>query len=106
MTERSIVGLWSFRRSAIATVVLTATLTLGMGLGVALVHAYDPRLDEALAALQKTAALVEAASAGTVSPRTQRRFDQHVQKALSSIEEAMGHIVAAGVAADSDGASE
>jgi hypothetical protein len=67
-----------------------------MGLGVALVQAYDPRIDEAVAALQKAAALAEAASAGTVSPRTQRRFDQHVDKALASIEEAMGHIVAAG----------
>lgn len=64
--------------------------------------AYDPRLDEAVAALQKAAALVEAASAGTVSARTQARFDRHVDKALSNIEEAMGHIVAAGVAADSD----
>ena len=55
------------------------------------------------AAVLTTAALVQAASAGTVSPRTQRRFDQHIDKALSSIEEAMGHIEAAGVAADSDG---
>ena len=47
--------------------------------------------------------VIGASSAGSVSPRTQRRFDQHVDKALASIEEAMGHIVAAGVAADSDG---
>jgi hypothetical protein len=88
---------------ATAAVVLVTMLVLGMGLAVALVHAYDTRLVEAAAALQKAAALVEAAQAGPVSPRTQRRFDQHVDKALSSIEEAMGHIVAAGVAADSDG---
>jgi hypothetical protein len=53
--------------------------------------------------LQKAKALAEAASAGNVSARTQRRFDRHIDKALECIEEAMGHIVAAGVAADSDG---
>lgn len=103
MTERMTIDCGHLRRRTIPAVVLMTTLVLGMGLGVALVHAYDTRLDEAVAALQKAAALVEAASAGTVSPRTQRRFDQHVDKALARIEEAMGHIVAAGVAADSDG---
>jgi hypothetical protein len=91
------------RRRTIRVVVLMTTLVLGMGLGVALVKAYDPRLDEAVMALQKAAALVEAASAGNVSARTQGRFDRHIDKALSNIEEAMGHIVAAGVAADADG---
>jgi hypothetical protein len=67
-----------------------------------LVHAYDPRLDEAVAALQKAAALAEAASTDAVSTRTQRRFDHHIDRALTSIEEAMGHLVAAGVAADSE----
>ena len=83
-----------------------AVLSVGVCLGAAIVHAYDTRLDEAVAALQKAAALVDASSAGNVSPRTQRRFDQHIDKALSSIEDAMGHIVAAGVAADSDGRSQ
>jgi hypothetical protein len=103
MTERMTHGRGYVHRRTIPAVVLTTTLIVGMGLGVSLVHAYDTRLDEAVAALQKAAALVQAASAGTVSPRTQRRFDQHIDKALSNIEEAMGHVVAAGVAADSDG---
>jgi hypothetical protein len=103
MTECITVDRRHAHRRTIPAVVLTTTLVVGMGLGSALVHAYDTRLQEALQTLQKAAALVEAASAGTVSPRTQRRFDQHVDKALLSIEDAMGHIVAAGIAADSDG---
>jgi hypothetical protein len=93
------------RRQPIPAVVLAAVLATGICLGGALVHAYDTRLDEALAALQKAAALVEASSAGEVSPHTQHTFDHHVGKALASIQDAMDHIVAAGVAADSDGGS-
>jgi hypothetical protein len=77
------------------------TMAMGIGLGVAAVSGYDPRLNEALAALQKAAALVEASSAGNVSTHTQREFDRHVGKALASIQEAMDHILAAGAAADS-----
>jgi hypothetical protein len=80
-------------------------LLIGMCLGVAVVRAYDLRLHEAVAALQKAAALVEASSAGDVSPRTQRKFDNERQKALASIQDAMDHIVAAGVAADFDDGS-
>lgn len=86
-------------------VLLTGVLVTGMCLGVVVVRAYDTRLSEAIAALQKAAALVEASSAGVVSPNTQRRFDNERRKALASIQEAMDHIVAAGVAADSDGGS-
>jgi hypothetical protein len=86
--------------------VLIAVLAVGIWLGVALVHAYDTRLQEALAALQKAAALVEASSAGDVSARTQHRFDTHRGKALASIQDAMDHIVAAGLMADSDGGSQ
>jgi mannose/cellobiose epimerase-like protein (N-acyl-D-glucosamine 2-epimerase family) len=82
---------------------LIGALATGLCLGAAAAHAYDTRLDEALMALQKAAALVEASSAGDVSPQTQRRFDNELRKALVSIQEAMLHIVAAGVAADSDG---
>jgi hypothetical protein len=103
MTERIGVDRGDSRPRTISVVILLMTLVVGMGAGAALVHAYDPRIDEAMMALQKAAALVEAASAGNVSARTQARFDRHVDKALSNIEEAMGHIVAAGVAADSDG---
>jgi hypothetical protein len=96
------------RRSAI---VLTATFVLGTGLGVALVHAHDVRLDEAMDALQKAAALVEAARTDTetttdpVSPQTQHEFDRHRAKALASIEDAMDHIAAAAVAVDTDGSN-
>ena len=94
------------RRSAI---VLAATFVLGTGLGVALVHAHDVRLDEAMAALQKAAALVEAARTDTetttdpVSSQTQHQFDRNRAKALASIEDAMEHIIAAAAAVDSDG---
>jgi hypothetical protein len=95
------------RRSAI---VLAATFVLGTGLGVAL-HAHDVRLDEAMDALQKAAALVEAARTDTdtttdpVSPHTQREFDRNRAKALASIEDAMDHIAAAAAAVDSDGSN-
>jgi hypothetical protein len=62
-----------------------------MCLGVVVVRAYDTRLHEAVAALQKAAALAEASSAGDVSPHTQRRFDHELSKALASIHEAMDH---------------
>ena len=78
------------------TVLLLIIAVIGASALSTLVHAYDPRLDEAVAALQKAAALAEAASTDTVSARTQRRFDHHIEKALTSIEEAMGHLAAAG----------
>ena len=94
------------RRQLTQTVLLIGVLATGIRLGIEVVHAYDPRLDEALAALQKAAALVEASSAGDVSPRTQHRFDSERGKTVASIEDAMEHIVAAGLVADSDGGSE
>ena len=93
------------RRSAIA---LTAAFVLGTWLGVALVHAHDVRLDEAIAALQKAAALVEAArtdvdtTTDPVSPQTQHEFDRNRAKALASIEDAIDHIAAAAEAVDTD----
>jgi hypothetical protein len=81
---------------------LMAVFATGIGFGAVLVQAYDPRLDEALAALQKAAALVEASSAGDVSPSTQRTFDRNLAKALANIQDAMDYILAAGIAADSD----
>ena len=88
------------QQQRIPAVVLMAVLSVGMCLG-AVVSGYDPRLDEALAALQKAAALIEASSAGDVSARTQHKFDSERGKALASIVDAMEHIVAAGTAADS-----
>ena len=81
---------------------LIGVLAAGICLGVVSVRAYDLRLDEALAALQKAAALVEASSPGVVSRQTQHRFDNERGKALASIQDAMVHIVAAGTAADAD----
>ena len=85
---------------------LTAATVSGIVIGVAAVRAYDVRLDEALAALQKAAALVEASSPGNVSPRTQNTFDRHREKALADIQDAMDHIVAAGTAADAGAGSQ
>jgi hypothetical protein len=85
---------------------LISATAVGIWLGVASVRAYDVRLDEALAALQKAAALAEASSAGVVSPRTQHRFDRHIEQALADIQDAMAHILAAGTAADADAGSQ
>ena len=94
------------RRPLIQTAFVTGVLATGVCLGAVVVRAYDTRLTEALAALQKAAALVEASSAGVVSPRTQHKFDNERDKALASIQDAMAHIVAAGTAADTDGGSQ
>ena len=92
-------------RQPIRAALLVGVLATGICLGVVVVRAYDTRLDEALAALQKAAALVEASSAGVVSPHTQQKFDKELGKALDSIQDAMEHIAAAGAIADSDGGS-
>lgn len=89
-------------------IALAAMFVLGAGLGVALVQAHDVRLDEAIGALQKAAALVDAARTGTetttdpVSPQTQHEFDRHGAKALASIQDAIDHIAAAAEAVDTD----
>jgi hypothetical protein len=94
------------RRQLIQAALLIGVLAAGIFLRVVVVRAYDTRLDEALAALQKAAALVEASSAGVVSAHTQHKFDNDLGKALDSIQDAMNHIVAAGTAADADGGSQ
>ena len=91
----------SRRTHAVLVLALAVPLLGDRGL-----RAYDNRLDEALAALQKAAALVEASSAGVVSLRTQHRFDNEREKALASIQDAMGHIAAAGAAADADSGAQ
>ena len=97
------------RRRALSAIVLVTTFAVGTGVGVTLVQAHDVRLDEAVMALQKAAALVDAARTGTdtttdpVSPQTQHEFDRHRAKALASIQDAMDHVAAAAAAADSDG---
>lgn len=92
-------------RPPIQAALLIGVLVTGICLDVVVVHAYDTRLLEALAALQKAAALVEASSAGDVARHTQHKFDNELGKALASIQDAMDHIAAAGAAADSDGGS-
>ena len=92
-------------RQPIRAALLIGVLATGIYLGVVVAHAYDMRLDEALAALQKAAALVEASSAGVVSPHTQHKFDNERRRALASIQDAMDHILAAGLTAESDGGS-
>jgi hypothetical protein len=94
------------RRWALQGVALICATTLGIWVGAASLGAYDPRLDEALAALQKAAALVEASSAGEVSAKAQRKFDRHLENALADIQDAMNHILAAGTAADADGSAQ
>jgi hypothetical protein len=94
------------RPQPVQAALMIGALAAGIFLGVIGVHAYDPRLDEALAALQKAAALVEASSAGDVSARTQHKFDSERGKAIASIQDAMDHIVAAGLSADSDGGAQ
>ena len=90
----------------IQAALLISALATGICLGGGVMHAFDTRLDEALAALQKAAALVEASSAGTVSEHTQHKFDNARGKALASIQDAMEYILAAGLTADSDGGSQ
>ena len=89
----------------VKAVALLSAMAAGVWLGATSVGAYDQRLDEALQALQKAAALVESSSAGVVSHQTQNTFDRHVEKALADIQDAMDHIVAAGTAADADSGS-
>ena len=90
-------------RWTIKAVALLTAMAAGVWLGATSVGAYDPRLEEALMALQKAAALVEASVPGfDVSHQTQNTFDRHVEKALADIQDAMDHIVAAGTAADAD----
>jgi hypothetical protein len=93
-------------RSLIQAALLFGVLATGICLGAVSVRAYDTRLDEALAALQKAAALVEASSAEDVSPRTLRKFDNQRRRALDDIQSAMDHIIGAGTTADSDGGSQ
>jgi len=93
-------------RWTVKAVALLSAMAAGVWLGATSVGAYDTRLEEALMALQKAAALVEASSAGVVSDQTQKTFDRHVDKALADIQDAMDHIVAAGTAADADSGAQ
>lgn len=102
MTEMSNRPRTPSRRPPVRRIALAGTLAIGICLGAAFVHAYDQRLDEALGALEKAAALVDASQAGNVSPRTQRRFDRHRDRARAHIQAAMNQVMAAAAVADSD----
>ena len=88
------------------SVVLCLTMAAGILIGAAFVGAHDVRLDEAFAALQKAAALIDASSVDDVSHHTQNTFDRHIRKALANIQDAMDHVASAAVAADADGGSQ
>src|SRR5262245_16011776 len=81
-------------------VALAIPAAVMLGYVIAIVHAHDPRLDEALQALQKAQALVESAHTGGAPRQTQHQFDQHRGRALDFIARAMEEIVAAGEIAD------
>ena len=96
----------SVRRGIARALALLSALAAGLVLGGGFVEAHDVRLDEAVAALQKAAALVEASSAEGLSRQTQNAFDRHVDRALADIQNAMGHVSAAMAAADAVAASQ
>jgi hypothetical protein len=93
------------RRRLLQAALLLGAGTAGTRFGAVVVRAYDVRLDEALAALQKAAALVDASSAGAVSAHTQHKFDNARDKAQAAIDDAMEQILLAGAIADADGES-
>jgi Na+/H+-dicarboxylate symporter len=63
--------------------------------GIAVAHAADPRLDEALASLAKAEAQLLASQPGPASPKVQQEFQRHVDRALYLIDRAMEQIEAA-----------
>ena len=58
-------------------------------------HTADPRLDAALAALQKAQALLDASEAGVVSKQVPRQFQRHVDRAIALIDRIAEQIEAA-----------
>jgi hypothetical protein len=77
----------------IGVTVGAVALALGIGMGIA--TASDPRLAEADAALQKAGALLAASQAGVVDPKTQRRFDQAMARAIADVQDARAAIAEA-----------
>jgi len=83
------------------TIVVAAVVALSAGFAV-VVHAADPRLDEAEQALQKAEALLKAAQAGVPSPKVQKEFDREVGRAVELVNRARAHIQAAKTAVDNE----
>jgi hypothetical protein len=75
----------ALRRLA-AAALLVATFAGGIAVGIA--RAADQNLDDALNALQKASALLEASQAGVADPKIVRRFERRVERALRYIDRA------------------
>jgi hypothetical protein len=73
---------------------------VALAYGVSIAQAADQRLDDADAALEKAAALLEASESGPVSEKQQKRFERAVAKAIAHVEDARAQIVQAKDAVD------
>jgi hypothetical protein len=74
--------------------ILALGLTVSLGAGFA--QAHDPRLDEALLALQKAEGLVAAAlGANELPPNAEKKYDRRLERVLNNIERVMEQIQAA-----------
>jgi hypothetical protein len=73
---------------------------VALAYGVSIAQAADQRLDDADAALEKVAALLEASESGPVSEKQQKRFERAVAKAIAHVEDARAQIVQAKDAVD------
>jgi hypothetical protein len=79
--------------------ILALGLTVSLGAGFA--QAHDPRLDEALQALQKAEALVQAALDVTaLPPNAEKKYDRRLERVLKIIERVMEQIQASADLAD------
>ena len=90
------------RRSGLLPIrptILALGLTVSLGAGFA--QAHDPRLDEALQALQKTEALVQAALDVTaLPPNAETKYDRQLERVITIIQRVMEQIQAAADLAD------
>ncbi|MGH2951133.1 MAG: hypothetical protein ACRDKX_03715 [Solirubrobacterales bacterium] len=84
-----------------ALIAAAAVAALGAGFAV-LAYAADPRLDEADQALQKADALLAASSSAGASPKVEKEFAHHVDRARELIARARAHVEAAKTAVDED----
>jgi len=84
-----------------AAVVLVLALAMSIVFGVGIARAYDPRLDDADALLEKAGIVLPlATTGGTVSPQNQKAFDRAIARAVADIAAARQEIAKARSAAD------
>jgi|SoiMethySBSTD1v2_1073268.scaffolds.fasta_scaffold395862_1 hypothetical protein len=90
------------RRSGLLPIRLTIlALGLTVSLGAGFAQAHDPRLDEALQALQKAEALVQAAlDANGLPQNAEKKYDRRLERVINIIERVMEQIQAAADLAD------